>query len=69
MKKNHPISEICPDQEMLISAHSVIILPKVWVLDTAIFYSFPTMTGVHWGNLTPIARILLVIRVALQKHK
>lgn len=64
--KNHPIAEICPDQEMLISAHSVIILPKVWVLDTTIFHSSPTITGVHWGKLTPIAHILLVIRIALQ---
>lgn len=69
MKKNHPIAEICPGQEILISANSVIILPKVWVLDATIFHSSPTVTGVRWGNLTPIAYILLVIRVTLQKHK
>lgn len=64
MKENPPIAEICPDQEMLISARSVIILPKVWVLDT-IFHSSPTVTGVRWGNLTPIAHVLLVFRVVL----
>jgi len=64
MKEKPPIAEICPDQEMLISAHSVIILPKVWVLDT-IFHSSPTVTRVSWGNLTPIAHALLVVRVQL----
>jgi len=48
MKEKPPIAEICPDQEMLISAHSVI-----------------TVTRVSWGNLTPIAHALLVVRVQL----